>query len=329
MSVTLVVCVAAALSLPQVEGVKVIEFYGYDDCIELKNETTRVVLCPGAGGRVLEYSLGGKNALYLPPGSEGFRWDEQTNKHGSMMAGRFDIGPEQLVQKRPALWMGPWKGEITGARSARLTSVKDKATGVQLVRDFVLSPKSSRLKVSQTIVNISDEPKEYCHWSRTFAAGGGIVVVPTSERSRFPNHYVMYESGSTMNFRPTDPKIHQRKTHLEITGAPKKPKLGMDSSSGWFAYLMRNDVMFAKTFKVSPERQYNEVAGLTVSIWYPDNGNMVELEPIGPAEKLKPGASGTFTETWYLLPQNFPEDGEEVQLRPLAEKLHAVASKPE
>ena len=28
----------------------VVSFYGYDDCIRLANETTRVTLCPAAGG---------------------------------------------------------------------------------------------------------------------------------------------------------------------------------------------------------------------------------------------------------------------------------------
>ncbi|MDB4494442.1 hypothetical protein N9222_01500, partial [Pseudomonadales bacterium] len=37
-------------------GVKIVDYFGYDDCIELKNANTRVVLCPAAGGRVLEYS---------------------------------------------------------------------------------------------------------------------------------------------------------------------------------------------------------------------------------------------------------------------------------
>lgn len=311
----------------QQEGAKVVEYYGYDDCIELKNETTRVVLCPGAGGRVLEYSLDGKNALYLPPGDEGFRWDPGSNKRGRMMAGRLDIGPEQLVPRRDALWQGPWTGELTGARSARLTSVKHAGTGVQLARDFRLSADSSRLEVTQTITNISDEPKEYCHWSRTFAIGGGTVLVPTSQRSRFPNHYVMYESGKTMNFRPEDPQITRDGKFLRINGAPKHPKLGMDSQAGWFLYLMPHDVMFAKTFKVSAEREYNEVAGLTVSIWYPDNGNMVELEPIGPAEKLKPGESGSFTETWYLLPQKFLKSGDPANYDALATKVHNVASR--
>jgi hypothetical protein len=324
LSLTLILTSAAVAE----EGAKVVQYYGYDDCIELTNDLTRVVLCPAAGGRVLEYALDGKNALYLPPGDEGYRWEPGSKKRGSMMAGRFDIGPEQLVPRRDAIWKGTWSGKITGPRSARLTSVKDEATGVQLTRDFSLSAASSGLKVTQTITNVSDEPKEYCHWSRTFAIGGGTVLVPTSKRSRFPKHYVMYESGKTMNFRPEDPQIQleDKSRLLRINAAPKHPKLGMDSQAGWFAYLMPHDVMFVKTFKVSPERHYNEVAGLTVSIWYPDNGNMVELEPIGPAEQLQPGESGSFTETWHLLPQKFVKPDEPVSYDDLAKKVHAAAS---
>ena len=39
----------------------------------------------------------------------------------------------------------------------------------------------------------------------------------------------------------------------------------------------------------------------------------VELEPIGPRERLKPGESASFTEEWLLLPHPFPKDGEKVE----------------
>ncbi len=55
-----------------------------------------------------------------------------------------------------------------------------------------------------------------------------------------------------------------------------------------------------KRFPVDAKRAYNEVAGLTISVWYPDDA-MVELEPIGPAEHLEPGQSASFTETWNFV----------------------------
>lgn len=295
------------------EGAKVVSAYGYDDCIELANASTKAVLCPAVGGRVLQYSHDRKEALYLPPGGEGWTF-EKDKTGGSPVPGRFDIGPEQTIPGHPELWQGRWTGEITGPRTARLTSPKDKPTGVQLIRDFKLDPETSRLDCTQTILNVSEKTVEYCHWSRTFALGGGIVVIPLSEGGRFPEDYVMYVPAPVIDFRPQDDNIRRRDGFLEILGPPKHPKLGMDTTTGWFAYLMPNDLMFVKQFPVYPDRVYNEVAGLTMSIWYPDRP-MVELEPIGPRERLKTGERASFTETWYLIPHQFPEKGAPVDLK--------------
>jgi len=317
------VAVEIANSVEKQSGAKVVSYYGYDDCIQLENNSTRVVLCPAAGGRVLVYSLNSKNALYLAPGSEGWTY-EPGKKGGSMTAGRFDIGPEQMVPSRPELWMGKWSGKITGPRTAVLISKKDKSTGVQLIRTFTLDAKSSKLACQQTIKNISAETKEYCHWSRTFALGGGICVIPLTKPTRFPNGYVMYTPAPVINFRPVDENIRVRDGYLEILGVPAYPKLGMDTSAGWFAYLMKNDLMFVKRFPVDRDRVYNEVAGLTMSIWYPDRP-MCELEPIGPREKLAPGQSASFTETWFLYPRDFPKKGKPVDLESIEAQVAAGA----
>lgn len=306
-------------------GARVISFYGYDDCIRLDNQTTQVTLCPAAGGRVLQYSINGTEALYLPPGDEG--WTNESGKAGGeMAAGRFDIGPEMTTPSHPDLWMGRWSGQITGPRSARLVSVKDRPTGVQLIRDFTLAEESSRLDCTQTIKNVSEETKEYCHWSRTFALGGGICIIPLTQPSRFPHGYVMYGPGPVINYQPLDPHIHVSDGVLEITAAPRFPKLGMDSYAGWFAYLMKNDVMFVKQFPTFPNRVYNEVAGLTTSIWYPD-GPMCELEPIGPREKLRPGEASAFKETWWLLPHQYPESDKRADIPGITAQVSAVLNR--
>lgn len=283
------------------EGVRVLHYFNYGQAIELVSGKTRVVLCPQAGGRVLEYSLDGVNALYFDEQEK--KW--QPGKAVPMSAGRFDIGPELVIPSRPTLWSGAWTGKITGPRAARLTSQRDPATGVQLVRDFVLDEKTTHLSCKQTIRNVSKQVVEWCHWSRTFVTGNGICMIPVTSPSRFPKKYVMYEDGGLINFRPDDPKIRERDGVMEITGVPRRPKLGFDSYAGWLAYATRENLLFVKKFKTHRDRVYNEAAGLTISVWYPEN-RRVELEPIGPRERLAPGESAAFTEEWYLVPFRFP-----------------------
>ena len=301
--ITALAFVLSAVALPAAEE---IEYFGYTKAIELRNDTTRVVLCPRAGGRVLEYSLNGENVLYLSSAEKGWKPGDKPRSS----AGRFDIGPELVIPSRQVLWSGEWEGKITGERSARLTSRVDEATGVQLIRDFELASDSSNLTCTQTIVNKLRPVTEWCHWSRTFAVGKGIGVVflskpPESPMSRFPNKYVMYEEGRMINMQPEDPQIREVDNALLIYPTPRRPKLGFDSYEGSLAYLAPNDLLFVKRFKTFPSRVYNEAAGLTISVWYPDS-DMVELEPIGPRERLKQGESGSFTEEWYLLPHKFP-----------------------
>ncbi len=132
----------------------------YPDCIELANAGTTVVLGHHVGGRVLQYTWRGKDALYLSPDEAKWTPDAPTNRR-AVSAGRFDIGPEYLIPRRDILWSGPWTAEVIGPRAARLTSEPDAATGVQLIREFRLDPTTSHLACTQIIKNVSQERKPW------------------------------------------------------------------------------------------------------------------------------------------------------------------------
>lgn len=313
------------------QGAEVVSFYGYDDCIRLTNSSVTVTLCPAAGGRVLEYSRAGTNVLYLPPGEEGWQ-DAPGATRAAMNAGRFDIGPEKVVRRGKVLWQGRWSGEVIGDRAARLTSQFDPVSGVRLVRDFQLHHSSSQLRCSQTMINESNRPVSLCYWSRTFAVGGGVAVIPRSPRGRFPVGYTMSPSGNELQIFPDDPNIQVSDEAVIVTAAPEHPKLGFDSHTGWLAYLAPTNQMFVKRYQTFPNRAYNEFAGLTLSVWYPQS-KMVELEPIGPAENLDPGQRASYTEEWWLLPREFPEDVKAVEFadiqRQVRQQTQSVLSQPE
>jgi len=311
-----------AADLP--EGVRRVTVLNYPDCIELSNAATRVTLGHHVGGRVLEYVWQGKNALYLDPAE--VKWGTPGGPTAPSSAGRFDIGPEQIIPRREKLWSGAWNAAVIGPRAARLTSQPDEATGVQLIREFRLDAQTSHLSCEQIIRNISAEPQHWSHWSRTFAVHGGIGVVPlTPEFKRFPTGFIMYgpPPEPTILYRPTDPNVRQRGQFLEILGPTRYPKLGFDSHAGWFAYVMPHDQAFVKRYASPRDAVYPEVAGLTLCFWYPP-ATMIpacELEPHGPRTDLAPGASASYTEHWYLLPHRFPVAGQQLDLEKLAAQV--------
>ena len=137
------------------------------------------------------YALRGTSAVHLGTTSrgsaqEGWKLEPGVNDdgpEGGPAGGRFDIGPEMLNPPRPTLWLGSYAAEITGERSATLTSQPCEATGAQLVREFELAATGSGLSVTQRIRNVSDSTKKYFHWSRSFAHGGALHS-PQPARSR-------------------------------------------------------------------------------------------------------------------------------------------------
>ncbi|MEM0896683.1 MAG: hypothetical protein AAGJ79_07330 [Verrucomicrobiota bacterium] len=319
---------AAVAIAAAAEGSRFIDFLNYPGCVELSNGDTTVLLGPHVGGRVLQYSFQGKDALFLDPREE--KWGTpDAEKRPVASAGRFDIGPEYLIPKREALWTGEWDAEITGKFSARMTSGEDLATGVQLIREFTLDAQSSHLRCTQIIRNISEEVIRWCHWSRTFARGGGLVIVPVDEKPRrFPQSWVLYQGRGVIDFQPNDAAVVRHDRFLQINSAAARPKFGIEARKGWIAYLMPNDLLFLKHFPIFPDRSYTELAAYNVSIYYPDQLRLpaVELEPIGPENEIPPGGRASFTEDWTLLPQDFPEDPKALDLAAL-EQL-AIAKKP-
>jgi hypothetical protein len=309
---------AEATPTAEETSARVVPSHGYTQAIELQRGKTRAVLCPQAGGRVLEFSVDGTDAMYFEEAEKNWK----PGKPGPISADRFDYGPELVVAPHPKAWAGEWAVEITKANSVKLTSAHEDA-GIQLVREFRLVEHDRFVGLScrQTMVNVSQETREVCHWGRSFSPGGGICVIPLGDRpSRFPGKYAMYEDSAVINVKATDDHIRGRDGFLEILAPPRKPKLGFDSYAGWLGYVLPNDTLFVKRFPTYPDRVYNEAAGLTLSVWYP-SGPRIELEPIGPRERLKPGESASFIEEWWLLSHPFPKEGQQLDLKALAEQV--------
>lgn len=312
--------------------------HGYDDCVSLSDGPARLVLGHHAGGRVLEFSFHGVPAVHTDPAYDGWTLGSDSDPGFDPTGGRCDIGPETVTPPHPTLWLAPWTVEPAKANeaagpavttaSARMTSAADPVTGARLEREFRLYPagvEAVRVDFTQTVHNMSPEPRSFCHWGRTFAPGGGIVAVPLDGHSRFPEGYVHYGPDDEIHYRPRllrEGRVRRRDGFVEITGAPRYPKLGFDSMAGWFAYLMPGDVAFVKRYPTFPDRVYNEVAGLTISIYYPPE--LCELEPIGPREDLAPGGSMSFTEEWWLVRFPFPRPGRAADLAALRRTVEGL-----
>ncbi|MEM9367751.1 MAG: hypothetical protein AAGD07_17305 [Planctomycetota bacterium] len=281
------------------------DFGPFHNCPVLDNGVVRVVLCPSLGGRILEYSLAGKNALWVSEFESSNkplpRRRDGTAKFpfGGPSAGRFDVGPEHVTPKRPLLFLGEWTSERMSDLHVRLTSQACPNSDMRLRRDVVLDTDSTRLKVTQHIENVGSEAIRRCHWSRTFANSSGVTVIPLSGSSSLPNQYMRYQDGGLVIW-PEDENLAIRDGFAILRAPARTTKYGFDSEEGWLAHLQETGLVYVKQFPVAPERAYGELSSFTLATWTPESGDKVELEPIGPLEWIAPGESASFTETWWV-----------------------------
>ncbi len=304
------VLISAVMALAQtgLGSVERITYRGWSDCYRLSNGTVEVVVGAESGGRVLEYSLKGKNIIFVDPGQNGKMLEDYKRKWFDPDGGRFDYGPEKVTYKLHDLtWMGPWKATITGEYSLRLVSQLDPSLGVQTTREFTLDKNSSHLAVRQTMRNVSDGDTKWWFWSRTLVKSGGTMLVPLNPRSKLTKGWGKYvwKENRVETEHPRDDRIDVREGVLTLRCTGPSAGFGTDASAGWMAYA-RDDLFFVKRFRHFPKGEYKEDAGFTVRLYTTDH--MCELEPVSPQAVLKPGESYSFTEHWWLL--NYPSGRE-------------------
>lgn len=288
--------------------IKKINYFGYNNCLLLNNNIIKIILLPSVGGKIIEFSKNGLNALYQIEEERG--WLYNGNNSIISSAGRFDVGPEMVIPPHPDLWYGKWKVESIKENSVTISSDKDLNTKIKLIRKFELDKKLPLLNCTQFILNFSNKTIYNFHWGRTMAKGDGICIIPIKGISRYPNKYVSYINADAISFSYTDKNIIEIDNCIIIKDKPLYPKIGFDSSAGKIYYLMKNNMAFVKKFKVSKNWIYNEIGAINCSIFYYNDGNMnfCELEPIGPSIRIPPGSSVSFSEQWYLVDYMFPSD---------------------
>jgi len=283
----IVVLLAFAISAMVVLGaraeIRTVSFQKWDDCLEMTNGVARVIVAPAAGGRIVHYSRDDGPNFFL----NGYQ---------------IDIGPEiEYPPNHQPLSGGRYEVEKIGPLSVRLTSPRDEATGVQLVKVIELAESGAGLAVRQTMKNVGAKEIAYCLWDRTMT-GAVYGFFELNPKSRFPAHWSVRQ-GESRAYRydgasPASPRVKIVGDLLVTVPGKKMEKVGADSMAGWIAGF-REGWLYVKRFPVYPDGDYAD-GGNSVEFWVDAAGTRTEIEPLSPKVKLQPGASYSFDERWDL-----------------------------
>lgn len=295
--------------------VTTVSCYSLPNCLSLSNGTIEVVVTTDIGPRIAKYAfVGGENILGGTGGSL-----EKKDEWQAWGGHRLWIAPEDRVRSYGPD-NSPVRHERVGARGIRLTQPVEAVTKIEKEMVVTLDETGSGVTIEHRLTNRGTEPTSLAPWALTIMNGGGTALLPHEPYKRHQDALLPARALVLWHYTDlSDPRFQHgpRFLRLSTDSARNEPqKVGASNKVGWAGYA-RNGLLFIKRMPWKEGAEYPDY-GSSTEIF--TQGSFIELESLGPLETLKPGATATHTERWFLFKDvSIPKDDEglEKTLMPL------------
>jgi hypothetical protein len=272
-----------------------IEYGGWPDNLLLANDHAELVITLDVGPRVISYRKpGGENVFKNYAEHIGTSDEKEWLNRGGH---RFWLAPENERTYAPD--NSPVACEIIDENSARVFNPAAAPWFIRKEMTVTLARDSSRVTVEHRATNEGREPAQLAPWALSVMVAGGLELIPLPPlgehpRDLLPNRTIVawpYTDLSDPRWRFGSQLITLRQTE---DGVPAK--LGLAHREKWIGYLTRND-LFIKTFAYEEGATYPDF-GCNFETF--TNGDMLEIESLGPLRTLASGESAAHVEQWHL-----------------------------
>lgn len=284
------------------QAVKVEEKVAYNGAannIRLSNGVVELVLATDYGPRIMRYA---------PVGGA-----EDANVFATLpdIGLKTDLG-QWYIRGGHRLWHAP-EGKprsyvpdndpvqvVREGDTIKLIQPVEAGTGIQKEIWITLDPTTSHVTVIHRLTNKGLFPVEMACWAMSCMNKSGTAILP---QEPYASHDDVIDAARPMVLwsytNLTDPRWTLGQKYVTLRQDPmlkESQKIGVLNRQGWAAYF-HNTVLFLKRFACDKSKTYpdfdcnNEI--------YTD-GNFLELETLGPIEKVQPGDSIQHREDWWL-----------------------------
>lgn len=290
---------------------KTITYKGLENCLSLSNGTVELIITTDVGPRVLFYGyVEGQNFFCnFDDQIKNIIPDTWQSYGGHRLWHAPEVSPRTYYPDNDPVKYD-WDGKILTLRS-----VVEKINGIEKQIEIALAEKGTEVKLNHILWNRNVWNVELSAWCLSVMAAGGRAIIPQEA-------YIPHGDGPGETFQPArnlviwpftfmgDPRFQWGTEYIQMSQndvIESKQKIGMDSTIGWAAYAL-NDEVFIKKF------DYIENA------IYPDSGcncefftmpGFLEVETLSPLTDLQPDESIEHQESWRLAKAVIPqEDGQ-------------------
>lgn len=282
------------------------------DCIYLENQALSLLVTQSVGPRIISLCFNGGENLFaeLPD----FVVPRPDGKSYRFYGGhRLWHAPESMPRT-----YSPDDEPVEIALtpfSLLATQPLDVQTGIEKSIQIALVEDKPQVIVTHTLTNRGLWPVECAPWAITQLKTGGVAVLPQSnEPAEFlPNRTLVLWPYTDIH----NPQVCWGNRYILIQAQMQRPfKLGFPNPRGWIAYWL-NGTLFVKHAAFDSQASYYDF-GCSSECYC--NDRFIELETLGPATTIAPGAAVFHTETWELY-TDIPYPADEDAAQAIVEEL--------
>jgi hypothetical protein len=181
----------------------------------------------------------------------------------------------------------------------RIEMPPESWTHIAKVIEIQLNPNQPQVTLQHELRNEGAWNVELSPWAATMFRLGGVGIFP-QPTGKVDNDGLL--SNRRLSLWPytriDDPRLTLRDDFLLVYATPDLPpiKLGYFNPQGWLGYWL-DDVLFVKRFKALADSQYPDHE-CNSEIYC--NDQFIELESLGPLERVRPGQTLHHSELWEL-----------------------------
>jgi len=270
-----------------------IEFGGWLNCYRYRNDKVELVVTTDVGPRIIFFGRDGENELAVIPETLG-----RTNNEKWLIYGghRFWVGPETFSQTyypdNQPVTLEQHENFIRLIQPMEVSSQLQKEIDIRLTEDGSAS-------LLHRLRNCGKEPVEAALWGITALEAGGIAIIPFSQNRVHPSLQAVLTVAYWDYSRLSDPRIEFRDDCLLVRQDRSNQlnfKIGISAATGKAGYLRENH-LFIKKFNNVLNARYPDM-GSQVEVF--TNDRYLELETLGPIQKIGPDQEVEHEEIWNL-----------------------------
>lgn len=299
-----------------------IEFKGWRNCIRLANDTVELIITTEVGPRIISYALrGGKNVF---------------KTYEEMMG--VTSGTEWMIFGGHRLWHAPEDPVRTYApdfapvacdwdgKTLVLRPPEEANTGIRKEITIEVADTGSGVTVLHRIYNHNLWDVELAPWCLSVMDRGARAIAPQEPFGSHDDHLLPVRPLVLWPFTDmADPRWTWGTRYIQLQQDPDRPtpqKVGLFNTHGWVACTV-NGALFVVKYPVHRNQPHADMGANTEFF---TNGDMLEVETLGPLTRIAPGGNVAHTEHWGLFPVPPADEGSvsEALLLPLIAEVPDV-----